>query len=215
MKTHIMQLKTVDINKIKGSPFNPSIRTDRSTSKYKNLTASIKRTGLLSPVLLTSDNMLIDGNRRYNVAKDLKFETLPAIIHNSDSPYLFDHYFLETNEHDMPINGHQYLERYLNGASVPKSVLNHIKKLKDIGGTAGLKRILKTKKSPNTFWIAINMFQRYTMRKNLNKKALMWILNVESPYMMKHYIRDFIPIETLVKAVQYGKKVERNYLDKL
>lgn len=206
-----MKLIDVKVNEIKGSPFNPTIRTDRRTTKYKSLRASIKRTGMLNPVLLTQDNMLIDGNRRLNIAKELGYKKLHAIVHNSNSDYLFDKYFLETNEHTMPINGHQYLERYLNGASVPTSVRYHIEKLKSVGGVRGLKRILDTGKSPNTFWMAISMFRSYTKRKNLDKKVLSYILNIESPYKIKHYIRDFIPIQTLVYAVDHGEKIQMDY----
>ena len=211
MQQHEMQLVNVNVSSIKGSPFNPTIRTDRTTTKYKSLRTSIRNMGILSPVLITSDNTLIDGNRRFNVAKELGYEVIPAVMHNNNSPQMFDRYFLETNEHDMSINGAQYLERYLNGAVVPVAILRTIEKLKEVGGRSFLQRIANEQKSPNTYWITISMFRRYTMRKDLDKKLIYFMFNVESPYKVKYHINNYIPIDILVSAVKNGEKVTLDY----
>jgi len=71
-----MKLVNLKVDRIKPSPFNPPVRTDRMNSKYKALRRSVKRVGILVPLSVTNDYTLIDGNRRLEIAKELKNITI-------------------------------------------------------------------------------------------------------------------------------------------
>jgi len=47
---------------------------------YENLTLSIEDRGILEPIFITKDRVVISGNRRIQVAKDLLIDKVPAII---------------------------------------------------------------------------------------------------------------------------------------
>lgn len=47
---------------------------------YENLTHSIEVYGVMEPIFITKDKLVISGNRRVQVSKDLLLEKIPAII---------------------------------------------------------------------------------------------------------------------------------------
>ena len=49
------------------------------------------------------------------------------------------------------------------------------------------------------------------MRKDLDKKLIYFMFNVESPYKVKYHINNYIPIDILVSAVKNGEKVTLDY----
>lgn len=58
--------------------------------KY-HLKKSIKENGIIAPLLVSSDGIILDGNNRFRIAKSLGMETIPVVV-------------LPTPVIDMPIN---------------------------------------------------------------------------------------------------------------
>ena len=106
-----MQLVTMKTKDVKANPDNPPERTDRNR-KFSNLMKSVTKVGLMSPIVVSSNNVLINGNRRLAVHKDLGKKTIKAIRHNSESSVRFDEYFVECNTVEK-ITGSQWAWRYL------------------------------------------------------------------------------------------------------
>ena len=117
-KTATMVFKTMLINKLMFNPKNPVIRTDTTHLGFKSLVSNIRKNGLLTPIIVSSNGTVIDGNRRLTVLKHLGVKEAPVVMHNSTSHKVFDELFVSCNEDTMPINACQELERYLNGAKV-------------------------------------------------------------------------------------------------
>lgn len=206
-----MKLVNLKVDKIKPSPFNPPVRTDRTNSKYKALRRSIKRVGILVPLSVTNDYTLIDGNRRLEIAKELNMEKVPTIVNSSESMARFDEYFVEANENTMPMSSAQELYRYLKGAKISNSTRRSIEHLKEIGGIRVLKQILKTGKSPVTFHIAVNQYKNYAKAYNNPSElqhVMYWMLNVGSPYKLKKAIGDYVPLSILLEAVKKRKPLK-------
>ena len=65
-----MQLVTMKVKDVRANDDNPPERTDRN-NKFKNLMKSVSKVGLMSPIVISSDNRLINGTRRLAVHKDL------------------------------------------------------------------------------------------------------------------------------------------------
>ena len=208
-----MKLMMIDTKDIKTSPFNPPVRTNRKTTKYKNLVKSIKTTGLINPVTIAYDFVLIDGNRRLQACRDLNITTIPAVKHNSNSSEMFDKLFVQANEHTVLLNAAQELYRYLKGAEISRRTKNVIENLKEYGGLGFLYRIADEGKSPNTYNIALNMYRNYTKRTSRKdmKKLIYWMLNVGSSYQVKKAMADYIPIDVLVDSVENMKKLKTDY----
>ena len=75
-----LKVEYVEINKLKPSEYNPR-KWDQSA--IKNLTESIKRYGLVDPLLVNNasgrEGVVIGGHFRLKVAKDLRITNIPVV----------------------------------------------------------------------------------------------------------------------------------------
>ena len=213
LKNQTMTFKTVSLSTLKFNPNNPVIRTDDTHGSFKALTNNIRKNGLLVPIIIANDGMIIDGNRRATALTVLGAKQVPVIEHNSQSHLTFDDLFVSCNEDTMIINACQELERYLNGAQVKKSTFHAIKKIQDVGGKKVLRQIVNVNKSPVTFAIAIGQLRNYTGKHDVKflRKALHWMLTIGSAYRLKSSINELIPVARLVKAIETGTPLVSNW----
>lgn len=70
-----MQIKEIDINKIKVYENNPRIN-DKAVKYVAN---SIKKFGFLVPIVIDKDNIIVCGHTRYLASKELNLKTVPCI----------------------------------------------------------------------------------------------------------------------------------------
>ena len=213
LKEKVMVFKTVLISSLKFNPLNPVIRTDETHGSFKALLNNIRKNGLLVPIIVATDNMIVDGNRRIRALTILGAKKVPVVMHNSSSHVIFDDLFVACNEDTMRINACQELERYLNGAKVKATTYHAIKKVEDVGGRKVLRQIVNVNKSPVTFCIAIGQLRSYTGTNNRTflRKALKWMLTVGSAYRLKSSINELIPVARLVKAIETGTPLVSNW----
>ena len=202
-----MNLVTMKVKDVKPNKDNPPVRTDRN-NKFKKLLTSVSKYGLISPIVVSSNNVLINGNRRLAVHKDLGKKTISAIRHNSESHLRFDEYFVESNVVEV-ISGSQWAWRYLNDASVPSKIRSVCTFLKTVGGEACLHRMVELNKSPVSFAIGVNMYRNYTgnMSNTMAKKVIYWMLYVDSAYRLKSLIGEYVPMQILVNAIKEKKQI--------
>lgn len=78
MLNKINDIKTINIDEIQENSNQP--RTLFYEETIKELSESIKEEGLLTPILITKDNLIISGGRRYKACKKLGHTTIRAII---------------------------------------------------------------------------------------------------------------------------------------
>ena len=203
-KNQVMTFKTVLLSSLKFNPLNPVIRTDETHYAFKALVNNIRNNGLLAPIIVANDNMIIDGNRRVSALKLLNVKKVPVIMHNSTSHVRFDNLFVSCNEDTMKINACQELERYLNGAKVKKTTYYSIKKVEEIGGKPTLRQIVNVGKSPVSFAIGLGQLRVYTGRSDTKflKLGLKWMLGVGSAYRLKAAINEYVPVPRLVKCIE-------------
>tara|TARA_Y100000310_G_scaffold23295_1_gene22253 strand:- start:401 stop:1060 length:660 start_codon:yes stop_codon:yes gene_type:complete len=203
-----MNLVKVRIKDLKDNPFNPPQRIDKKRTSYKELVSSINKTGQIEPITISSDNVVINGTRRKTVMLDLGEKRIYANRLNSNSAKLFDDMFLECNVVEK-ITGAQWAWRYLQKAPVPKHLKSTLDRLKKLGGTACVRRLVEQNKSPISFYVGLSMFRNYTRQfdKRIAKKAIYWMLHVESAYRMKWLISEFVPTQVLISAVKEKKPI--------
>lgn len=83
MENANLKIHYVDVRELKPSEYNPRKWDDQA---IKDLTESVKRFGLVDPILCNSApsrlNIVIGGHFRLKVAKDLKIETVPVVYVN-------------------------------------------------------------------------------------------------------------------------------------
>tara|TARA_R100001594_G_scaffold148865_1_gene205131 strand:+ start:1240 stop:1905 length:666 start_codon:yes stop_codon:yes gene_type:complete len=205
------------ISEIEESKYNPTIRTDRKNKKYKDLKESIKKYGLLNPILLAyNGKKLVAGHRRLNVYKDLGKKYIPAFINTKITNNNYDEIFVADHKDSMLLTAAQETERYLMGAEVISSkTFNAIKRLELIGGKETIKRVVAEKKSPNTYIIGIDFYTGYIKKRgNLRceRDALYWMFNVGKAYQLKTAIKSFASAEMIRECVENRKPLKIDWL---
>jgi len=205
-KDRKLVFKTILVSTLKFNPLNPVVRTDETSRTFKALMSNIRINGLLSPIIIASNNMVIDGNRRLRALQLLGVKRVAVVQHNSTTHKTFDDLFVACNENTMSINACQELERYLNGAKVKATTLYNIQRVEEVGGRRALRQIVNVGKSPITFSIALGQIRTYTGRtdRDFLRKTLKWMLTVGSAYRLKAAINEFIPVPRLMKAIETG-----------
>ena len=76
----------INVEKLKHHPFNSEVYR---LSDIESLKKSIKKVGLLEPLIINKKNEVLSGNRRLEAIKELKFQTVKVILkelENNDEP---------------------------------------------------------------------------------------------------------------------------------
>ena len=202
----------IGIKDLKPNIFNPPQRVNKTTSAWKNLMHSVSKRGQIFPIAISSDNVIVNGTRRTEVAKTLGKEKIVATRLNSNSSELYDDLFVESNVSEK-ITGAQWAWRYLQGASVPKDIETALKNLRRVGGISCIRRIVELNKSPITFNIGIQMFRNYVgtkkkpIKRPMLRKVIYWMLYVGSGYRLKFLMGEYIPVQILINAVETKRNI--------
>ena len=94
MYHHVTQLA---LTVLKPHPRNKEFFDDMSGDKWKEFLESVKTSGIIEPIVITQDNVVVSGHQRLRAAKELNLETVPTIMktYYSEDEILKD--LLETN----------------------------------------------------------------------------------------------------------------------
>jgi hypothetical protein len=79
-ETGLVRFQTVPLSKIKPSPENDRLyrRVHENDEAVQQLAASIREMGVMEPVLLTADNLIVSGHRRCCAARVAGLDSVPA-----------------------------------------------------------------------------------------------------------------------------------------
>jgi len=77
-----VEVKQVDISKLRENCFNREVFDDLPTDTYEELKADIWLNGIKTPLEITDDYLIVSGHQRYRIAKELDFKTIPCIINS-------------------------------------------------------------------------------------------------------------------------------------
>lgn len=78
----------VDLERLKPHPINDEIYSFNSQD-HKELKKSIILLGLLEPIVITNDNLILSGHRRYGVIKELGWEDVDCRLVDVENPKIF------------------------------------------------------------------------------------------------------------------------------
>src|ERR1051325_4368044 len=68
------------------------------TTKYDHLKESIAKKGIYEPILITKDDLIINGGRRWMVARLLKMEDVPVTVFSSSDDLDIKEAVVHTNK---------------------------------------------------------------------------------------------------------------------
>ena len=105
-----MQQNTIDVRRLKPHPLNETIYGDRADA---DLIASVKARGVLNPILITSQYLIVSGHRRWGAAIATGLEVVPVVVFGSDDPLDVEEALIESNRQRQKTNeqiGREYKE---------------------------------------------------------------------------------------------------------
>ena len=90
-------MQQINIDELKPHPRNNEFFDDMSSEKWKEFIESIKTRGVIEPVVITGDRVIVSGHQRVRACKELGIETVVCDVHTykNDDEILQD--LLETN----------------------------------------------------------------------------------------------------------------------
>ena len=74
-----MKIEKIEINKLKPATYNPRKITKK---QYDDIKVSIKRFGLVDPIIINHNMTIIGGHQRYQVCKELKYTDIDCVVLN-------------------------------------------------------------------------------------------------------------------------------------
>ncbi len=74
-----MQFKTIKVNELKPSEYNPRKDLQPTDPEYKKIKRSIEEFGYVEPIIINYDNTIIGGHQRLKILKDLGYKEIDVI----------------------------------------------------------------------------------------------------------------------------------------
>lgn len=145
----------VPVETIVATPYNPKARTQDGV-KLRRLADSVRRYGLIQPILITASRDLVDGNRRLAAARlaGMKFVeciVLPESINK-------DEVFCEVNTTAEKIGGKGWLEACRHGYKTPPPIVRaQYDELLKLVGTYGIDLLITRKLGLNILTLCKNV----------------------------------------------------------
>lgn len=198
--THAPTVHLVHVSAIKVAPWNPVNRI--SEKRLMKLRLSMDDLGLFYPVLIDAKNNLVDGHRRFAVAKSFGWKRIPCIT--------------VTNGHDHAYGSVQLTQQKLSGNDLlgvylvePKALIGSqrakIALVEKRVGIDFVKKLYKAGMSTSAFDSARRCF-KYT-GVDL-PTCLQWIIDNNMAGVLNHLIAGEIPPEQIVKAIRANKPIK-------
>ena len=128
----------VPISTIRQASYNPVARTKEGV-KLTKLIATIKKSGLIYPILITADRELIDGHRRLTACRALGHETIECVI----SPLDRDETFTAVNTNTSALGGKGWLEVGRGGGFLPPKEAKQYAELASLIGSYGIDLLIR------------------------------------------------------------------------
>lgn len=93
-----MELKQIPINRIRPDPNQPRGKIDNE--ELKNLAITFKTTGVINPLEIDTNNIIITGERRWRAAKIARIKTIPCkVIEKISNIDRFERQVIENMQH--------------------------------------------------------------------------------------------------------------------
>lgn len=133
----------IPVDTIVATPYNPSSRT-KDSKVFQRLVSSIKRYGVIQPLIITGDRDLVDGNRRLAAAKMAGKAFIECIILAPEVDK--DEVFCTVNTTAEKIGGKGWLEACRHGyRTPPPEVYAQYQELFKLIGTYGVDMLIEKK----------------------------------------------------------------------
>lgn len=90
-------MQQININELKPHPRNNEFFDDMSGEKWKEFLESVKKRGIIEPIVITPNKMIVSGHQRVRACKELGIKTIMCDVHTYDDEDQILQDLLETN----------------------------------------------------------------------------------------------------------------------
>ena len=91
------QMKQINVNELKPHPRNNEFFDDMSGEKWQEFLDSIKARGVIEPIVITPDKVIVSGHQRVRACKELGIKTVMCDVHTYDNEDQVLQDLIETN----------------------------------------------------------------------------------------------------------------------
>jgi hypothetical protein len=205
-----MQLVEKKIEDLRRSRYNPKCRT--APKAVESLKRSIERHGILQPILITREGVIIDGHRRVECLKRLNRTSVPAIVSDGLSTLTPQEKFEQTNTTQRKLANKEMLYVYMHGGVVPPEATKKIVKMEALVGRERLNDWADR-------WVSwtvmqwVRMVCRYCREESpaFERMALTWLVEKNQSYNMRKAIESGISPKRLREAITNGRPLKVRY----
>lgn len=194
------QFRELKVADLKTAHYNPKTRI--KPDRIRVLVNSIGKIGLLYPILVTPDNVVIDGHRRLAAYIELGYETIPAIVGIGDPNELYS----SVNDCSRRMGGNEALQVWLAEPKAVKPILqSRFELLVEVLGMARVKRLAKEGMSIKVYTRAKQLCTYCDQDGSTVPEFFDWIMNTQSIGGALEAIRSEVPATTIVRAMKSDK----------
>lgn len=203
-------LRKVKIGDLKPSPHNPKSRTDIKSAKMRHTMRNIEEIGLIYPIAVTKDLVIIDGHRRWTCCKALGWDEIPILVvanENANAVYA------GVNSNSDTMSGYQVLQVWLQEPdAVSLKAQKIIQRHDEVFGRAMLRELIKAKMSYHTLSTAVRI-SRYTddASEEMLRKAATWLIKHRNNRVVKSYMALQQPPKKLWDMIRKDKNLELTF----
>jgi len=186
-------------NEIQKTPYNPDVRTD--AKRLKALKESMEKFGCnFQDVLIFQGKdgkfVMIDGNRRNEIAKQLEWEMISCKwVIPLDETISMEEIFRDLNSTPFKLNGTQYSDIYSKGVrgAIPKRVLEKFDSLVEYGEQDSVPALNKLGLTVSTVDRTINLVSKFLEDDTIagKKVVLNYILTKKKPTILRDNFKKF------------------------
>ena len=74
-------MQQININELKEHPMNNEFFDDITGEKWKEFLESIKKRGVVEPIVITPDKVIVSGHQRVRACKELGIQSVMCDVH--------------------------------------------------------------------------------------------------------------------------------------
>ena len=207
--TFVPKIIMVPVGSIKTAPFNPAKRSEDG-ERLRALIEGIKELGgIVYPLIISSDNRLIDGHRRLAAAKKLQMKEVPAIV----LPLELQRSWVLLNDLQMKNSGRAWTEIVVNGVSIenlPPKIRRDFEKLYILIGDEGIAEMASKRPPLAPFVMSIaRLIGNYIGDASdaMVSKILLWLIRNDMQKAARWAIDSGIDPNELRRAINGNKRL--------
>jgi len=181
---------------LKGTPWNPLSRTHSEDRAFLLLLDDIRENGQMAPVIITTDGVVIDGNRRKAALRALKRDVW-CVVKRGELHVLYQH----MNARQVPpTRGSQPLEIFMvQPLAISKIAQGKCQRMIDEMGAKNFEKFTK-KGGSFTAWAYGGRLASYLGLQDHKFEVVMWCLRHKQSLVARLAVEQQAPKERIIKA---------------